>query len=61
MPVAERSAALDGCPAQTAYGRVTAIDPKDTKWVAAIGDGRATILLKDLNLPALGAVPVRRW
>ena len=31
----------------------------DTKWVAAIGDGpRSHPLLKDLNLPALGA-PIR--
>jgi quinoprotein glucose dehydrogenase len=43
------------------YGRVTAIDLNkgDTKWVAAIGDGpRNHPLLKDLNLPAMGA-PIR--
>lgn len=53
---------LDGLPLlKPPYGRVTAIDLSkgDTKWVAAIGDGpRNHPLLKDLNLPALGA-PIR--
>jgi hypothetical protein len=53
---------LDGLPLlKPPYGRVTAIDLSkgDTKWVAAIGDGpRSHPLLKDLNLPALGA-PIR--
>ncbi len=43
------------------YGRVTAIDLNkgDTKWVTAVGDGpRNHPLLKDLNLPAMGA-PIR--
>jgi len=43
------------------YARVTAIDLNkgDTKWVTAIGDGpRNHPLLKDLNLPPLGA-PIR--
>ena len=43
------------------YGRVTAIDLNrgDTKWVTAIGDGpRNHPLLKDLNLPPMGA-PIR--
>lgn len=54
--------ALDGLPLlKPPYGRVTAIDLNkgDTKWVAAVGDGpRNHPLLKDLNLPALGA-PIR--
>jgi quinoprotein glucose dehydrogenase len=40
------------------YGRVTAIDLNqgDIKWVSAVGDGpRDHPLLKDLNLPPLGA------
>ena len=53
---------IDGLPiVKPPYGRVTAIDLNkgDTKWVAAIGDGpRNHPLLKDLNLPALGA-PIR--
>jgi quinoprotein glucose dehydrogenase len=53
---------LDGLPLlKPPYGRVTAIDLSkgDTKWVAAVGDGpRNHPLLKDLNLPALGA-PIR--
>ncbi len=53
---------LDGLPLlKPPYGRVTAIDLNkgDTKWVAAVGDGpRNHPLLKDLNLPALGA-PIR--
>jgi quinoprotein glucose dehydrogenase len=53
---------LDGLPLlKPPYGRVTAIDlhKGDTKWVAPIGDGpRNHPLLKDLNLPALGA-PIR--
>lgn len=43
------------------YARVTAIDLNkgDTKWVTAIGDGpRNHPLLKDLNLPPMGA-PIR--
>jgi quinoprotein glucose dehydrogenase len=43
------------------YGRVTAIDLNkgDTKWVTAVGDGpRNHPLLKDLNLPPMGA-PIR--
>jgi len=43
------------------YGRVTAIDLNkgDMKWVTAIGDGpRNHPLLKDLNLPPMGA-PIR--
>ena len=50
---------LDGLPiVKPPYGRVTAIDLNqgDTKWVAPVGDGpRNHPLLKDLNLPALGA------
>ncbi|MFM8533202.1 MAG: hypothetical protein ACKOEC_06370 [Acidimicrobiia bacterium] len=53
---------LDGLPLlKPPYGRVTAIDLSrgDTKWVTAIGDGpRNHPLLKDLDLPALGA-PIR--
>lgn len=53
---------LDGLPLlKPPYGRVTAIDLNkgDTKWTAAVGDGpRSHPLLKDLNLPALGA-PIR--
>ncbi len=53
---------LDGLPLlKPPYGRVTAIDLNkgDTKWVAAIGDGpRNHPLLKELNLPPLGA-PIR--
>ena len=53
---------LDGLPLlKPPYGRVTAIDLNkgDTKWMAPIGDGpRNHPLLKDLNLPALGA-PIR--
>ena len=53
---------IDGLPIlKPPYGRVTAIDLNkgDTKWVAAIGDGpRNHPLVKDLNLPALGA-PIR--
>ena len=43
------------------YGRVTAIDLNkgDTRWVTAVGDGpRNHPLLKDLNLPPMGA-PIR--
>ena len=54
--------ALDGLPLlKPPYGRVTAIDLNrgDTKWQIPIGDGpRNHPLLKDLNLPALGA-PIR--
>ena len=50
---------LDGLPiVKPPYGRVTAINLNqgDTKWVAPVGDGpRNHPLLKDLNLPALGA------
>ena len=50
---------LDGLPLlKPPYGRVTAIDLNqgDTKWVTAVGDGpRDHPLLKDLNLPPLGA------
>ena len=50
---------LDGLPiVKPPYGRVTAItlNQGDTKWVAPVGDGpRNHPLLKDLNLPALGA------
>jgi quinoprotein glucose dehydrogenase len=53
---------IDGLPLlKPPYGRVTAIDLNqgETKWTAAIGDGpRDHPLLKDLNLPALGA-PIR--
>lgn len=53
---------LDGLPlVKPPYGRVTAIDLNkgDLKWTAPIGDGpRNHPLLKDLNLPALGA-PIR--
>ncbi|MEY4634267.1 MAG: hypothetical protein RJA55_65 [Acidobacteriota bacterium] len=53
---------LDGLPiVKPPYGRVTAIDLNrgDTKWVTAVGDGpRDHPLLKDLNLPPLGA-PLR--
>ena len=45
------------------YGRVTAIDLNrgDTKWTAAIGDGpRNHPLLKDLNLPPMGAAAAQR-
>ena len=53
---------LDGLPLlKPPYGRVTALDLNkgDTKWVTAIGDGpRNHPLLKELNLPALGA-PIR--
>jgi quinoprotein glucose dehydrogenase len=54
--------AIDGLPLlKPPYGRVTAIDLNrgETKWTAAIGDGpRNHPLLKDLNLPPLGA-PIR--
>jgi quinoprotein glucose dehydrogenase len=54
--------AIDGLPLlKPPYGRVTAIDLNrgDTKWTTAIGDGpRNHPLLKDLNLPPLGA-PIR--
>ena len=50
---------LDGLPiVKPPYGRVTAIDLNkgDTKWVVPVGDGpRNHPLLKDLNLPPLGA------
>jgi quinoprotein glucose dehydrogenase len=50
---------LDGLPlTKPPYGRVTAIDLNrgDTKWTTAVGDGpRHHPLLKDLNLPPLGA------
>lgn len=53
---------LDGLPLlKPPYARVTAIDLNkgDTKWVTAIGDGpRNHPLLKDLNLPPMGA-PIR--
>ncbi len=53
---------LDGLPIlKPPYGRVTALDLNkgDLKWTAPIGDGpRNHPLLKDLNLPALGA-PIR--
>ena len=53
---------LDGLPiVKPPYGRVTAIDLNkgETKWVTAVGDGpREHPLLKDLNLPPLGA-PLR--
>ena len=53
---------IDGLPMlKPPYGRVTAIDLNrgDVKWTAAIGDGpRNHPLLKDLNLPPLGA-PIR--
>jgi len=54
--------ALDGLPlVKPPYGRVTAIDLNQgaTKWTTAVGDGpRHHPLLKDLNLPPLGA-PLR--
>lgn len=50
---------LDGLPiVKPPYGRVTAIDLNtgEHKWMTAVGDGpRAHPLLKDLNLPPLGA------
>jgi quinoprotein glucose dehydrogenase len=50
---------LDGLPlVKGPYGRVTAIDLNkgDIKWTSAVGDGpRSHPLLKDLNLPPLGA------
>jgi len=50
---------LDGLPiVKPPYGRVTAIDLNkgDIRWTTAIGDGpRNHPLLKDLNLPPLGA------
>lgn len=50
---------LDGLPiVKPPYGRVTAIDLNrgENRWVAAVGDGpREHPLLKDLNLPPLGA------
>ena len=53
---------LDGLPiVKPPYGRVTAIDLNtgEHKWMTAVGDGpRAHPLLKDLNLPPLGA-PLR--
>ncbi len=53
---------LDGLPIiKPPYGRVTALDLNkgDLKWTAPVGDGpRNHPLLKDLNLPALGA-PIR--
>jgi quinoprotein glucose dehydrogenase len=53
---------LDGLPLlKPPYGRITALDLNkgDLKWQTAVGDGpRNHPLLKDLNLPALGA-PIR--
>jgi quinoprotein glucose dehydrogenase len=54
--------AIDGLPiVKPPYGRVTAIDlhKGDIRWMTPVGDGpRDHPLLKDLNLPALGA-PLR--